>query len=321
MVYYTMRVLILVVLGFIGFEAYSQTCCSGGVPMSGNIGLPLSDSKALQLSTSYDLNLLKTLKSGGETLNDQSRERTTQTFLLQAGYQVTDRLAVELLAPYIIQKRTISQFGNKQVTQTSGIGDIALLVKYALIDNLQWSVRTGMGLKVASGKSDKTNNSITLNADLQPGSGANDLIFWSALGHGMAMRPSMNLSFMGVYRITGVNENYLNAFSYQFGNELSLMAGLADQFTLGPIITNPSLSIRYRHVQTDVQNDFDLPNTGGKWLFFRPGLILSWWQDIALNFYSEIPLWTEVGGVQLSPTVRHNIGILTTLNFNKNEVF
>ncbi|MEQ9216886.1 MAG: hypothetical protein RLO17_02515 [Cyclobacteriaceae bacterium] len=316
-----MRVLILVVLGLIGFGAYSQTCCSGGVPMSGNIGLPLSDSKALQLSASHDLNLLKTLKSGSETLNDQSRERTTQTFLLQTGYQVTDRLAIEFLAPYVIQKRIINQFGNEQVTQTSGLGDVAFLVKYAFIRNQQWTVRTGAGLKVASGKSDKTNNNITLNADLQPGSGANDLIFWSALGHNLAFRPSVNLQFIMVYRSTGVNDGYLNSFAYQFGNELSLMAGLADQFTIGPVITNPSLSIRYRHVQTDVQNDFDLPNTGGEWVFFRPGIMLSWWQDIALNYYSEIPLWTEVGGVQLSPTVRHNIGILTTLNLGRDEGF
>tara|TARA_Y100001972_G_scaffold124695_1_gene174425 strand:+ start:6141 stop:7091 length:951 start_codon:yes stop_codon:yes gene_type:complete len=316
-----MRVLILLILGFCGVGVYGQTCCSGGVPMSGNIGLPIADSKAIQLSTSYDLNLLKTLKSGNETLNDQSRERTTQTFLLQAGYQVTDRLAVEILLPYIIQKRIISQFGNEQITQTHGIGDMALLVKYAVINHLYWTVRSGIGLKVATGRSDKTNNNITLNADLQPGSGANDLIFWSALGHGLALRPSTNFHFMGVYRLTGVNENYLNSFSYRFGNELSLMAGLADQFTIGPIITNPSLTFRYRHVQTDTQNDFILPNTGGKWIFFRPGIILSWWRDMALNYYSEIPIWTEVGGVQLSPTVRHNIGILTTLKFGSDEGF
>ncbi len=321
MVYYTMRVLILVILGFLWFGAYSQTCCSGGVPMSGNIGLPIADSKVLQVSVSYDLNLLRTLKSGSETLNDRSRERTTQTFLIQAGYQLTDRLGLELLLPYIIQKRTINQFGSEQRTQTSGLGDFALLVKYALVNNLQWTLRSGVGLKVASGQSDKTNNNITLNADLQPGSGANDLILWSAVGHSLSPRPSMSLSLMGIYRMTGVNENYLNAFSYQFGNELSIMAGMADQLTIGSVIANPSVSFRYRHVQTDMQNDFELPNTGGEWVLFRPGIILNWWKDLAINYYAEIPLLTNVGGVQLSPTFRHNIGILTTLNFSKNEVF
>lgn len=316
-----MRVLIMVVLGLSWFGVYAQTCCSGGVPMSGNIGLPVADSRALQISASYDLNLLKTLKSGGETLDDQSRERTTQTFLLQLGYQISDRLAVELLTPYIIQRRTINQFGNEQVTQTTGLGDMALLVKYAPINNLQWTLRTGIGLKIASGKSDKTNNNITLNADLQPGSGANDLIFWTSLGHGLAFRPSLNFQFMGVYRHTGINEEYLSTFSYRFGNELSLMMAFADQYTIGPVITNPSIAFRYRHVQTDEQNDFFLPNTGGEWIFFRPGIILSWWKDLALNLYSEIPLWSEVGGVQLSPTVRYNIGILTTLNLGRDEGF
>jgi len=36
---------------------FSQTCCSGGVPLSSNLGLPASDKGVLQLSLSYDLNV------------------------------------------------------------------------------------------------------------------------------------------------------------------------------------------------------------------------------------------------------------------------
>ncbi len=297
----------------------AQTCCSGGVPMSGNIGLPAEEARSLQFSLSYDLNLLRTLKSGIEVFNDESRERTTQTYLLQLGYQVTDRIAVEVLLPYILQKRTIEQFGGINITETSGLGDMVLLIKYTIWDDFSWTIRSGAGAKLATGASDKTFRSITLNADLQPGSGANDLILWSGINHSMGWRPSMIFNVMGIYRFTGVNDHYLNFLTYEFGNELSVLAGVSDQLVLGSLLLSPSVSLRYRNVQTDQQNEFPLPNTGGAFIFLRPGILLNWMPDISFSMYSEIPLIANVGGIQLSPTARYNIGVSTTLDFSDNE--
>ncbi|MCK5105500.1 MAG: hypothetical protein KAR17_21900, partial [Cyclobacteriaceae bacterium] len=40
---------------------YGQTCCSGGVPISGNLGLPPGNIGTWQFSLAYDINVLKTL--------------------------------------------------------------------------------------------------------------------------------------------------------------------------------------------------------------------------------------------------------------------
>ena len=68
-----------------------QTCCSGGVPVSSNLGLPSEGKNTLQFSLNYDLNVLETLKSGTEVLEDDSRSRRTHSILFQAGYSITER--------------------------------------------------------------------------------------------------------------------------------------------------------------------------------------------------------------------------------------
>ena len=301
-------------------ETRAQTCCSGGVPLSGNIGLPYADDQSLQVSLSYDLNLLRDLKAGTETLNDNSRERTTNTYLLQIGYSFSPRISFEVLLPYITQKREITQFGRVTETSTSGLGDLAVLLKYSLVNNPSWLLQAGAGLKFATGSSNEMDGPITLTADLQPGSGASDALLWSSASYIFGNRPSMSLNAVVSCRITGSNDEYLNVFTYEFGNEVSAILGMADQFVLGGSVFNPSLALRYRKAQTDRQNDVELPNTGGEWLFLKPGIIYKLPSNKSLSLNTEIPLIADVGGTQLTPTIRVNLGFLFTINFNDEKL-
>jgi len=42
------------------FLAYAQTCCSGGIPLSNNIGLTSLGKGTLQIGINYDYNNLNT---------------------------------------------------------------------------------------------------------------------------------------------------------------------------------------------------------------------------------------------------------------------
>ena len=74
---YAFAVLCILVLEQL--PAYSQTCCSGGVPLSGNIGFEGAAKGTLQMELSYDLNYLATLKTGSEIYEDGTRQRTTHS--------------------------------------------------------------------------------------------------------------------------------------------------------------------------------------------------------------------------------------------------
>ncbi len=54
------------VSAWVGHPVIAQTCCSGGVPLSGNIGFEGSNRGTLQMELGYDLNYISTLKKEDE---------------------------------------------------------------------------------------------------------------------------------------------------------------------------------------------------------------------------------------------------------------
>ncbi len=317
------RILILHLLLLCAQVTLSQTCCSGGVPVSSNLGLPPSEGKTLQLSLVYDLNVLETLKSGSRTLEDDSRSRKTHSAIFQFGYSFSDRWAIDAFFSWVRQERTINQFGNTDFTFTEGIGDAVLLLKYkilALNDNYT-TLFGGVGTKLPTGKSDLADpRGITLNADLQPGSGATDAILWAQFSHVMDFRPSMNLSVTSIYSFKGKNNDYLGSQVYQFGRELLVQAGLSDRLNIGKSLVDPSLNFVYRNAQPDENNGEDLPSTGGQWVFINPGV--SYWISGNLSFNANVnlPLVARITGTQVTPTYRINTGLFYRIPFSKRAV-
>jgi len=318
LVFYSIAVFI-----FFSNNILAQTCCSGGVPLSSNLGLPAAESQSLQFSLTYDVNVLKTLKSGSDVLNDQSRNRTTHSGLLELGYSFSKRISVDGFFSFVRQERTISQFGNKNFTYSQGIGDAVVLFKYQLFSTEDNTTQLygAAGVKAPLGASDLRDpiSDITLNADLQPGSGAWDGILWAQLTHVTSFRPSMSLLATATYALKGKNNSYFGSQIYQFGKELQLSAGISDRLILGTALIDPALLFRYRNVQADQNDGADLPSTGGNWLFFNPSI--SFWlsPNTSLNINGEVPLLANLEGTQVTPTYRFNIGFFQKLLLSKKE--
>lgn len=297
---------------------YSQTCCSGGVPISGNLGLPQGSSGTWQFSLNYDINVLKTLKEGTNVLQDNARERVTQSLLFQTGYSIGKRASADLFLSYVKQERTIKQFDNTDYVSTNGLGDAAILLKYALSDpeKSNFLVTVAAGPKIPTGRTDLTRqDGIPLNADLQPGSGSWDGLFWINGIYKLNFRPNFNIASTIIYSLKGKNNQYLTNETYQFGNEIQTLISLNDNFVIGKNIVDATLFFRYRKALRDRFNELDMPNTGGAWIFLAPSVGYNFTQNVALNATFEIPLYAKVTGTQLSPTYRMNFGI--SLKFNK----
>lgn len=302
----------LPLLFLITMNAYAQTCCSGGVPLSNNLGLPNGGKGELVIGLNYDYNNLNTLNAGTEKLDDNSRQRITNSVLVNFGYAFTDQLSVETLFTWVNQTRTITQFGNENFTETSGIGDAVLLLKYSIPELLgkRTLLNIGAGTKIPFGNSDILNDQgIQLTADLQPGSGAWDVLGWFSASKGLNSRPSASLSLAATYRFTGVNNSYLNnTATYEFGNEIQTNLGYTDQFFMLKTLFNPGLVFKYRKAFEDKIDDIGIPNTGGEWVFIRPELGVQLSPQINMMSRVELPLYSNVVGTQLTPTVRFTIG-------------
>ena len=294
----------------------AQTCCSGGVPVASNLGLPPAQAGAIQLSLSYDLNVLETLKTGTETLEDDSRSRKTHSGLLEVGYALSDRFSVDGLFSFVRQERVISQFNSRNVSTTNGIGDAVFLFKYKVFssDNGYTNVQVGVGPKIPLGASDLVNEQgLTLNADLQPGSGAWDVISWAQVAHVLDSRPSSSIHLTAIHSFKGTNDDYLGSQAYQFGQEFQVAVGISDRLSLGNLIIDPSLNLRYRFQFADVIDGFDLPSTGGQWIFLNPSI--SYWfnQDLSFEIAATLPLLADIEGTQVTPTYRLRTGVFYRL--------
>ena len=314
-------ILLFYIFGCISIN--SQTCCSGGIPISNNLGLDISEKGTIQIGLNYDYNNLNTLNSGTENLNDDSRLRITHSVLLNTGYSITDRLSAEALFTWVNQRRKISQFGNENLDQTSGIGDAVLLLKYnfpkLLGKNSAFNI--GIGTKIPLGSSTETNDiGITLNSDLQPGSNAWDIIYYTLLSKNLNFRPSLNIFSKIIYRNTGTNSSYLKTLEYKFGNEFQAFIGLADQFQIFKTLSNPSIALKYRSAKKDSIDGIDIGSTGGQWVFLVPNFSIQITPYMSLNTKAELPIYSQVNGTQLTPTFRISSGVMIEISTKQKEI-
>mgnify|MGYP001828233416 FL=1 len=167
--------------------------------------------------------------------------------MFETGYTFSDRFSADVFISYVRQERNIDNPGLPSQNQhTNGIGDAVVLLKYNVLNQrgLIWTL--GAGPKIPTGASDIRENGILLGADLQPGSGAWDGVFWSYLVHRISSRQSMNVSLVTSLRLTGTNENFRPSQSYQFGNEFQIIGGVSDRVLMGKLLVDPSLSLRFR---------------------------------------------------------------------------
>lgn len=306
---------VLVVFVFIfhfSFKIKAQTCCSGGIPISNNIGLSILDKGTSQIGINYDYNYLNTLNSGTEKLDDNSRLRVTHSVLLNLGYAFTNKLSFEGLFTWVNQRRRITQFGNENLDLTSGVGDAILLVKYSFANAIgkNSAVNIGLGTKIPIGSTTKTNEQgITFNADLQPGSNTWDVLYWSLISKNFHARPSLNIFSRIIYRSTGTNNSYLGDITYKFGNEFQTYIGLSDQFMFFKTLSTPSISFKYRKVDQDEVGGFNIESTGGKWVTIIPNFSINITPKIVFTTTAEIPIYSNVDGTQLTPTYRLTSGL------------
>lgn len=310
-----LRVILLLTLTAPTVSSFGQTCCSGGVPMSGNLGLPSDSKGTLQLSLSHDVNILRTLKFENELLDDNSRERITNSTILEIGYTITNRISVDFLGSVVQQSRTIFS-PVESSSETSGIGDAILLLKYRLtrIESPR-TIVFGLGSKLSTGKTDYRNEQgILYSADLQPGSGAIDQVLWASFSQQFPFRKSMSLSITPVYRFTGKNNSYLGSETYEFGDEFQALLSLSDRVNIGRILLDPAISFRYRFASEDKINSSVLPNSGGNWVFLVPSVAFPINQSFSLASALDLPVYSRPDGTQLSPSLRLNISLFLRLN-------
>lgn len=303
---------------------FSQACCSGGVPLGGSLGLGTAEKKSLQFLLTYDYNLLNDLMDGSEFLIDDTRSRTTHSAILEINYGLSTRFSIATVFPVIRQERNIRSYGeNRDFTATQGLGDMALLLKYRAIDPnkySEWEWVLGAGPKFPTGKTTFTNNQgLALAAEMQPGSGSMDVLFWSFLQKHNLGHPNLSIMAVTTLRYSGENRNYNQTQVYRFGNEFQLnLGGNYSTYLNWPI--DLFTWFRYRTQGEDLIDGHEFPGSGGQWVFFIPGANIHFHPNLSLRLSGDIPVYRHLKGTQLTTSYRLTMALSYNLPLRKESI-
>lgn len=308
--YLTFFLPLIVLLG--SLELKGQTCCSGGTPLTGNLGIRDIDSNTIYFQISYDYNFLNDLYNGTNKLMDDSRERVTQTILLQTVYPFSDKFSVNALFTYVGQERTIFSEIGTNITRTNGLGDVVLLGQYTVLSNLKRSLVIAAGPKLPVGRFDATDDEFNLvvSPDLQPGSGSLDGIIGLSFSEGHLFTVSGLSLFTTIgYRLTTPARRFDGDDKYRFGNESMLSVGLTKNFLINRMGIIPMVNLRYRNTASDRIGELDVAGTGGDWVYLVPGVNIELSNSLSFNASAELPIYRNLDGTQLTTSYRFNFGL------------
>ncbi|MBN4062141.1 hypothetical protein JYU20_02965 [Bacteroidales bacterium AH-315-I05] len=298
---------------------FGQACCSGGVPISSNLGLSSGQKQSWQFLLTYDFNSMNDLIDNSSLLVDDTRRRATHSNLFEVNYGLTEKITLTGMVSIIRQERTIKTISEKKdFTYTQGLGDGAILLKYQLSSNdvdAKSQLLVGAGPKIPIGRTNFKNNiGLSLPADMQPGSGAWDVILWSYFSRAGFIWPNFSLTATSIYRYTGTNRHYNETQFYRFGNEFQFNLGFNNRFVVGTMLMDAMLVFRYRNQTADLVDEEKFPSSGGQWVYVVPGININFSPDFSLRLSGDIPIYRKLDGTQLTTSYKTTAAIYYTFS-------
>ncbi len=306
--------LFIIFLIFINDLSYSQGCCTAGSSTFGGFERGITELNKFNFGLSYLRNNLNSTYAGKTEINDPlGRKASVSIINIEAEFGIAEKISLLTIAGYSIKEReteyrsTSNNFIETVNFKGSGVSDISILAKYEIITPSilsQLGLSIGGGVKLPVGSYTQENEGTRLSIDLQPGTGATDVLLWGNFYKGFSDL-SLSLFLNLLYRYPGSNLD-----SYRFGDEYIININgeyyITDYLTL-------SVGLRSRFALEDFWRDRFLPSTGGTYHDILPAVIYS--EGIyQLRLFYQAPLYRNVKGIQL--TTSGIIGTELLFNFN-----
>jgi hypothetical protein len=306
-------ILILLSVLILSNNIYSQGCCTAGSSTFGGLERGITYNNSINLSISFISNQLNSTYNENKEITDPlGRTALVSIFNIELEYGISENVSLLAVGGYSIKERetvirsSVDNTSEKVNFKGDGVTDITILGKYQLIPPSiisPLSLSIGGGVKLPVGNYNLRDDGTRLSIDLQPGTGATDVLLWGNFYKGFqSLSFSVFANFL--YRYPGINLD-----GYKFGDEF-ILSLLGECYLTGYLTL--SGGIRIRLAKEDFWGGRFLPSTGGTYYDILPGLIYS------ENFYSiklfyQTPVYRNVRGIQL--TTSSILGIEFLFNF------
>jgi len=303
--------LIVAGVGLSPNTGWTQGCCSPSTtPVSALQSGPAA-SRSVDVGVYYEYFRLRGNLQGTSDVPDP-QERLSELHIANfaIGYTPFSRLGFRAILPIARRSReqTLSTptLRRRDELIGSGLSDLSLLAQGRVLPLRgirPFDVSVGVGAKIPTGGNRQEANGVLLPLDLQPGTGATDLLLTS---YGQFYGWSGWNVFAGhVWRVTGTNGE-----GYRFGNELQVFGGAIRTLSQRWSFT---LETRYRHATADHRNfGTRVPSTGNDRVYLAPGAAIRLGtRGPSLLASVLIPAYEQVRGTQLGTRVGLNLALQT----------
>lgn len=283
-------------------QANAQGCCTPGTTALGGVERGIAPYQTLLVGLSYQNNDLEDAFESTHRIPDPLGRTATVTALnLEIEYGLTDRVSLVVNSNYLTKRRELtvrsssSSFPEIVGFTGRGFGDIIVLAKYQLLTptiTAPLEIGIGGGAKLPIGSYEQESDGSRLAIDLQPGTGASDLLAW---GFVLRTFPEYRLRFYAnaLYRYSGTNLD-----NYRLGDEALFIIG--GEYGVLEYL-GLSLLAKGRFARQDFSNGRLLPSTGGQTYSIVPGAIYREGHSNVRVFF-QLPLYRNVNGIQLTLT-------------------
>lgn len=241
---------------------------------------------------------------------------TYQTYELRGTYYLRDKWNFTAVVPYI---RNTQKIGNDNRYTVTGLGDPTLITSYQLINTKKDTgkvvfsnrLTAGIGVKFPLGKTDLSYKNGIPNLDLQPGTGAWDLMSFATY--------TVKYKFVGMNFIANFRRNGRDVNLYRYGFTTNATANLFFDWTIksstlrligGAYLENARMDATYSDYY---QNEQEHDDTGGTVIFANGGIQFYTSNFTIFGEYQHAFSSQLNGYTQLLTSNKINLGI--TYNF------
>jgi hypothetical protein len=240
---------------------------------------------------------------------DHHREIRTGFHVIQAdaSYGVTDRLSLFASMPLLSAKHhqhaVLEEGEPERFTDgdgTTGIGDLQLGARYALLPSPRDLIIFTGAIKLATGAHDRLDSAGEINEPtLQPGTGSTDLTGGVLYSRQLSSYRT-ELFVTGSYRRNGTSD-----LEYRIGDETQAGIGYQRAFARRWAGT---LQVNLRHGARDRFLGDDVPSTGSTLVNVTPGLRCDIGRKVSVYGFLPLPLYQRVNEAQLAPKLGLVVG-------------
>lgn len=255
--------------------------------------LPQYDQHFIGLRWHYS-SFLARMNHNSEYLENEYSHDTYQKFEWWGRFYLTERIQLFASIPYSYNRMN----GSHQRVTASGIGDISLLVNYAIVNTGEdvgnpwrhtWLM--GGGIKLPTGDFRQEDQGRLINPNFQLGTGSTDFTVNTIY--------TVRFNNVGLSMSATQQINTINPEGYRFGHQRNISGQLFFWHKIKALSLLPNAGVYYETGAMHTDHGIQQTNTGGEAWFAQAGLEV-YYRQAAVGFTFQQPISQKMNSDQIA---------------------